>query len=116
MVLYPGELEEAFNRFTDLAQTFALHRGKGSRDPEEKSGQPVGYFKGSLKAYPLPDDGSPMPELILSNIPSTDPVEVIVRIYIIKVRGSLVRTVLATGMALSPATAVHMLIVYVVKS
>ena len=85
MVIYPGELEEAFNRFTDLAQTFALHRGKGSRDPEEKSGQPVGFFKGSLKAYYLPDDGSPLPELILSNIPSTDPVEVIVRVYIIKV-------------------------------
>ena len=86
MVIYPGELEEAFNRFTDLAQTFYLHRGKGSRDPEEKSGQPVGAFKGSLKAYPLPDDGSPMPELILSNIPSTDPVEVVIRIYIIKAR------------------------------
>lgn len=87
MVLYPGELEEAFNRFIDLAQTFALHRGKGSRDPEEKSGQPVGIFKGSLKAYPLPDDGSPMPELILSNIPSTDPVDVVIRVYIIRVSG-----------------------------
>ena len=69
----------------DLAQTFPLYRGKGSRDPNDEAGQAVGYFKGSVKMYPLPDDGSPEPERILANIPSTDPMNVVVRVYIIKV-------------------------------
>ena len=86
MVVYPCELEDVFYQFMDLAQTFALHRDKSSKDPKEKSAEPVGYFKGSLKIYPLPDDGSPLPDLIFSNLPSTDPVEVIVRVYIIRVR------------------------------
>ena len=88
--VYPSELEESFNYFTDFIQSFALHRGKGSRDPEEGRGQPVGHFKGSLKAYPIPDDESkPMPKSIFSNMPSsaTFPLDVIVRVYIIKVSG-----------------------------
>ena len=36
--------------------------------------------------YPLPDDGSPEPERMLAHIPSTDPVSVIVRVYVIRVR------------------------------
>ncbi len=87
LVVYPGELEDAFNRFIDLAQTFPLFRGKGSRDPEELAGEAVGYFKGTVKMYPLPDDGSPEPDPILSNIPSTDPLNVIVRVYVIRVGG-----------------------------
>ena len=126
MQIYHTELEEHFNRFTDLAQTFALFRGKGSRDPEDAKGEPVGYFKvscwnclqllppslppslpsflpfsplslpslpfspispqGTVKMYPLPDDGSPEPERMLAHIPSTDPVSVIVRVYVIRVR------------------------------
>ena len=73
------------SRFTDLAQTFPLHRGKGSRDPDELGGQTVGFFKGSVKMYPLPDDGSPEPERILVNIPPTGPVDVVVRVYVIRV-------------------------------
>ena len=84
MTIYHTELEEHFNRFTDLAQTFALFRGKGSRDPEDAKGEPVGYFKGTVKMYPLPDDGSPEPERMLAHIPSTDPVSVIVRVYVIR--------------------------------
>lgn len=72
-------------RFVDLAQTFPLFRGKGSRDPDELNHQNVGYFKGGIKMYPLPDDGSPEPDKILSNIPSTDPVDVVVRVYVIRV-------------------------------
>ena len=67
-----------------MAQTFPLYRGKGSRD--EDGGQTVGYFKGSVKMYPLPDDGSAEPEKILVNIPSTDPIDVIIRVYVIRVR------------------------------
>ena len=72
-------------RFVDLAQTFPLFRGKGSRDPDKIGNQPVGYFKGGIKMYPLPDDGSPEPDKVLSNVPSTDPVDVVVRVYVIKV-------------------------------
>ena len=83
MMIYPGELEAAFNGFTDVAQMFPLYRGKGSNDRMEKSGQPVGYFKGSFKVYqPNGDITSPSK---FSNLPSTDPVEVIVRVYVIKV-------------------------------
>ncbi len=82
--VYHGELEDAFSNFTDLAQTFPLFRGKGKRDPDDPEGQTVGYFKGAIKVYPLPDDGSPDPPKILSNIPSSKPIKVIVRIYIIK--------------------------------
>lgn len=84
MAFYHGELEKAFNEFTDLVQTFALHRGKGSRDPEEQAGQPVGYFKGALKIYEMNSLG-PAPVLMYSSVPSTNPVEIIVRVYIIKV-------------------------------
>ena len=71
------------HRFTDLAQNFSLSRGKGSRDPEDVGS--VGLFKGTVKMYPLPDDGSPEPKPLLANIPSTDPIEVVVRVYIIRV-------------------------------
>jgi len=73
-------------RFEDLAQTFPLYRGKGSRDEDREA---VGYFKGSVKMYPLPDDGSAEPERILVNIPSTDPIDVIVRVYVIRVSKKL---------------------------
>jgi hypothetical protein len=84
MVIYPGELEKEFNDFTDLVQTFALYRGKGSRDPEEQAGQPVGYFKGALKIYEMNSLGRG-PEMVYSSAPSADPVQIIVRVYIIKV-------------------------------
>ena len=82
MMIYPGELEKAFNDFTDLVQTFALYRGKGSRDPdlEEQEGQPVGYFKGALTIYEVDSHGS-----VYSSAPPPDPVQVTVRVYIIKV-------------------------------
>ena len=93
MAVYNGELEEAFNGFTDLVQTLPLYRSKGDIK-ESSAGQPVGYFKGSFKAYPIPEDeGASMPALIFSNIPSSasEPVEVIVRVYVIKVKFVLLR-------------------------
>ena len=83
------ELEESFNNFTDFVQTFALHRGRGSRDPEDMIGQPVGYFKGAVKVYPIPEDQSePIPKMIFSNMSTNaaNLVDVIVRVYIIKAR------------------------------
>lgn len=43
--IYSRELEESFNNFEDLAQTFHLFRGKGGRDPDELEGQSIGLFK-----------------------------------------------------------------------
>ena len=54
----------------------------------------MGYFKGAIKVYPLPDDGSPDPPKVLSNIPSSKPVKVVVRIYIIKVSQSNCKIIL----------------------
>ena len=87
--VYDCELEESYNNFTDFVQTFALHRGRGSRDPEDKMGQPVGYFKGAVKVYPIPEDPSePIPKMIFSNMSTSTAnlVNVIVRVYIIKAR------------------------------
>jgi len=36
---------------------------------------PESAGKGSLKAYPLQDDSSLAPKLIISNVPSTNPVD-----------------------------------------
>ena len=85
--IFEGELEDAYSGFNDLAQTFHLFRGKGGRDPDDPEGQCVGKFKGSVKVYPLPDDGSPEPSKILSHIPASKPVKVIVRVYIVRVSG-----------------------------
>ena len=49
---------------------------------------PFSLPQGSVKMYPLPDDGSPEPERMFSHIPSTDPVNVIVRVYVIRVRSN----------------------------
>lgn len=83
--VYNGELEDAFSDFSDLATNFPLYRGKGKRDPDDPKGQVVGLFKGALKVYPLPDDGSPEPPKVLANLPSTKPVNVVVRIYVVRV-------------------------------
>ncbi|CAI8014042.1 Myoferlin [Geodia barretti] len=84
MKIYPNDLEESFNKFEDLAQTFHLYRGKGSRDPEELAGESVGLLKGSLKVYPLPDDGSKEPPPVFSKTINTKPVECVVRLYVIR--------------------------------
>ena len=83
--VYNGELEDAFSDFSDLATNFPLFRGKGKRDPDDPKGQVVGIFKGALKVYPLPDDGSLEPPKVLANLPSTKPVNVVVRVYVIRV-------------------------------
>ena len=48
--VYEGELEDAFDNFTDLAQTFELYRGKGARDPDDPEGNHVGILKVSMKS------------------------------------------------------------------
>ena len=96
--MYDGELEDAFNDFSDLTTNFPLYRGKGKRDPDDPKGQVVGLFKGALKVYPIPDDGSPEPPKVLANLPSTKPVNVLVRIYVIRVgSGHLINSVILCG-------------------
>ena len=41
--------------------------------------------------YPLPDDGSPEPAKVLCHIPSSKPIKVIVRVYIIRVSVKMYR-------------------------
>lgn len=89
IIVYPNELEEAFTGFMDFLQTFPLYRSEGLRSQDKFTEQPVGYFKGSVVAYQLPEKG---PEPILSNIPPSlsDPIEIIVRVYVIKVMDTLI--------------------------
>nr|XP_039273403.1 myoferlin-like isoform X2 [Styela clava] len=84
--VYRSELEkqEPYNRFSDFIQTFELFRGKQGKDDDDAP-PVVGEFKGAIFMYPLPaDPNDPMPERIFKNIPSTDPVEVKVRIYVVR--------------------------------
>ena len=102
--IYPNDLEESFNKFEDLAQTFPLYRGKGSRDPEELEGESVGLLKGSLKVYPLPDDGSKEPPPVFSKTINTKPVECVVRIYVIRVSPSPLLVFIPPPLSLVPST------------
>lgn len=70
--------------FTDFLQLFPLHRGTGSHsDPEDH----VGCIKGAIKIYPIDihegelDIGCNL----FRNIPSNSPVDIIVRVYVVKV-------------------------------
>lgn len=47
------------------------------------------FFQGSFHVYPLPSDPNlPFPPRILKNLPPSEPVECLIRVYIIKVRPS----------------------------
>ena len=80
-----GTLEDEFSDFSDLTTSFPLYRGKGKRDPDDPKGQVVGLFKGALKVYPIRDDDESEEPKILVNLPSTKPVKVLVRVYVVKV-------------------------------
>eukprot|EP00116_Pleurobrachia_bachei_P013160 sb/3473422/ len=47
----------------------------------------LGHFKGTFRIYPLPADGSEPPPRMLQNAPSNNPIELKVRVYIIRARG-----------------------------
>ena len=50
-------------------------------------------FQGSFHVYPLPSDPNlPFPPRILKNLPPSEPVECLVRVYIIKVSPSCMFT------------------------
>ena len=76
-------MEENFDNFFDLVHTFPLYRSKGmhvGRISEEKI---TGKFKGALKIY----QSSFKPKT--PQIPSHEPVKVVVRVYIVKVSAFL---------------------------
>nr|CAB3264165.1 myoferlin [Phallusia mammillata] len=80
--VYKYELEKAenFNYFSDFIQTFKLFRGKAHDDEEPDY---AGELKGTFRIYRLPSDDS-LPPRYFRDLPSTDPVEVKIRVYVIR--------------------------------
>uniref|UniRef100_A0A3Q3K9H7 Otoferlin n=1 Tax=Monopterus albus TaxID=43700 RepID=A0A3Q3K9H7_MONAL len=90
--VYPKELETEFDNFEDWLHSFNLFRGKAddNGDPNVMDEDRIaGKFKGSLCLYKVSDD---MPRDMsfdsnmgmFQNIPSNDPINVLVRIYVIR--------------------------------
>ena len=69
-----------FHSFTDFIKSYSLYRGKGSHDNPDDA---VGSIKMAIKLYPLL---SPKEGLVLNKFPSNKPVNVLVRVYVVKVR------------------------------
>ncbi|XP_060549087.1 otoferlin isoform X2 [Pantherophis guttatus] len=93
MKVYPKELETEFDNFEDWLHTFNLLRGKIGDDDDNSADEDriVGRFKGSLCVYkvPLPDDitkeaGYDPTFGMFQGIPNNDPINVLVRIYIVR--------------------------------
>nr|XP_036865380.1 otoferlin isoform X2 [Manis javanica] len=91
--VYPKELESEFDNFEDWLHTFNLLRGKTGDDEDGSSEEEriVGRFKGSLCVYkvPLPEDvsreaGYDPTYGMFQGIPSNDPINVLVRIYVVR--------------------------------
>ncbi|KAL9983681.1 hypothetical protein ACROYT_G005897 [Oculina patagonica] len=84
--VYHKELEKVpeFKGFNDFIATFPLRRGKtkSSKDDEEDDGI-VGEFKGAFRIYPIPDETTELPETMFANLPSSEPIECTVRVYVI---------------------------------
>ncbi|XP_070091861.1 otoferlin isoform X11 [Equus caballus] len=91
--VYPKELESEFDNFEDWLHTFNLLRGKTGDDEDGSTEEEriVGRFKGSLCVYkvPLPEDvsreaGYDPSYGMFQGIPSNDPINVLVRIYVVR--------------------------------
>ncbi|XP_039959454.1 otoferlin-like [Bactrocera tryoni] len=82
--IYPNELETQleYNYFREWLHSFPLYRGKKTGDSTEDDNRTVGFFKGAIKVYKLPPPKGT--ELPIPNLPTNDPLHVLVRIYIIK--------------------------------
>uniref|UniRef100_A0A803V314 C2 domain-containing protein n=1 Tax=Ficedula albicollis TaxID=59894 RepID=A0A803V314_FICAL len=91
--VYNKELEAEFDNFEDWLHTFNLLRGKigDNDDNATEEERIVGRFKGSMCVYkvPLPDDiakeaGYDPTFGMFQGIPSNDPINVLVRVYIVR--------------------------------
>ncbi|KAH9281037.1 Otoferlin [Echinococcus granulosus] len=88
--IYSSELEEVpdFQGFCSPIRNFKLFRGKQDDDDMTAEERAVGYFKGNLKLYPIPEDADP-PESVeelhsFSILPQRTRWRVLVRCYIIR--------------------------------
>ncbi|XP_059584043.1 otoferlin [Alligator mississippiensis] len=93
MKIFNKELEAEFDNFEDWLHTFNLFRGKIGDDDDSTADDEriVGRFKGSMCVYkvPLPDDitkeaGYDPNFGMFQGIPSNDPINVLVRVYVIR--------------------------------
>ncbi|CAH1784691.1 unnamed protein product [Owenia fusiformis] len=76
------EQVDGYNDFNDFCSAFEFSRGKNNDDEESNI---VGELKATFKVYPLPEDPkAELPPSMLKNLPSSDPEECVVRVYIIK--------------------------------
>ncbi|XP_061750148.1 otoferlin-like [Nerophis ophidion] len=88
--VYPKELEGDFDNFEDWLHSFNLFRGKGGDDDDQNGTDEdriVGKFKGSMCMYKVSEDlprDSDSNMGMFQNIPNNDPVNVLVRVYIIR--------------------------------
>uniref|UniRef100_A0A3B3D4A8 Otoferlin b n=1 Tax=Oryzias melastigma TaxID=30732 RepID=A0A3B3D4A8_ORYME len=90
--VYPKELESEFDNFEDWLHTFYLFRGKAGDDDDQTvtdEDRIVGKFKGSLCMYKVSDDTPRDMSFdsnmgMFQNIPNNDPVNVLVRIYVVR--------------------------------
>ena len=44
------------------------------------------FLKGAFRIYPIPDEATELPETMFTNLPSSEPIECTVRVYVILVR------------------------------
>ncbi|XP_026858261.2 otoferlin isoform X1 [Electrophorus electricus] len=92
--VYNKELENDFDNFEDWLHSFNLYRGKAGDQEEQNEADEdriVGKFKGSLCVYKLPlldemgrDLNHDSTMGMFQNIPPNEPINVLVRIYIIR--------------------------------
>ncbi|KAJ3613666.1 hypothetical protein NHX12_019912 [Muraenolepis orangiensis] len=92
--VYPKELEVEYGNFEDWLHVFNLFRGKSGDDDDENVADEdriIGKFKGSLCMYkvPLSEDvsrevGFDVSMGMFQNIPHNDPINVLVRVYVIR--------------------------------
>uniref|UniRef100_A0A8C2F237 Otoferlin n=1 Tax=Cyprinus carpio TaxID=7962 RepID=A0A8C2F237_CYPCA len=92
--VYNKELESEFGNFEDWLHTFNLFRGKAGDDIDHNvvdDDRIVGRFKGSLCMYKLPlseeitrEAGFDPNMGMFQSIPHNDPINVLIRIYIIR--------------------------------
>ncbi|XP_072905190.1 myoferlin-like [Hemitrygon akajei] len=83
--VYPCALEDVpqFKGLQDFCNTFQLYRGKAYGSTEDPL--VVGEFKGSFRIYPLPEDPmKPLPPPQFRQLPSSEPQDCLVRVYIIR--------------------------------
>uniref|UniRef100_A0A8C7KDG1 Otoferlin n=1 Tax=Oncorhynchus kisutch TaxID=8019 RepID=A0A8C7KDG1_ONCKI len=88
-LVYPKELEKEFDNFEDWLHTFNLFRGKAGDDDDQNMADEdriIGKFKVKplLHRGPYLEMGFDSNMGMFQNIPTNDPINVVVRVYIIR--------------------------------